>query len=230
LSLPVVTMKYAILSDVHGHVQKLKAVLADALVRKADQIVSLGDVGGDACLALLWDAGAIAVFGNYEVSGWSRLEAEHRSWVRGWPPLVTRDSFVAVHAAPFWPEGLLTVEDFGRWIKRTGRSWRSLFPYLTEDQGNMWKALGELEAMDKAVLFHGHTHRQTIWCWAKSGRLQPAPGTAIQLETGHRYVIGVGSVGLPDDGSWATYILYDANAQRVKLVRLDPRSGSGDAG
>jgi predicted phosphodiesterase len=223
-------MRYAILSDVHGHVQKLKAVLADTQARQADQIISLGDVGGDACLASLWDAGAIAVFGNYEVSGWSRLEPEHRSWVRGWPPLVARDSFLAVHAAPFWPEGLLTIGDFGSYMAGTGLSWRSLFPYLTDDQGSMWKALAELEAMGKSILFHGHTHRQTIWRWAKSGRLQPVPGTAVQLEAGHRYVIGVGSVGLPDDGGWATYALYDANAQRVELMRLGPRSGSGDAG
>jgi diadenosine tetraphosphatase ApaH/serine/threonine PP2A family protein phosphatase len=221
-------MKYAILSDVHGHLAKLKAVLADAQARGVEQIVSLGDVGGPACLDLLRDGGAIAVFGNYEVSGWSRLEPEHRSWVRSWPPLVARDSYVAVHAAPFWPEGLLTIEDFGRWIERTGRSWRSLFPYITEDQGYVWKALVELEAMEKAILFHGHTHRQAIWCWAKSGRLEPVPGSAIQLEAGHRYVIGVGSVGLPDDGGWATYAFYDANARRVELVRLDPRSVPGD--
>lgn len=223
-------MRYAILSDVHGYLQKLKAVLADAQARRVDQVVSLGDVGGDACLALLWDAGAIAVFGNYEVSGWSRLEPEHRSWVRGWPPLVARDDFLAVHAAPLWPEGLLTIGDFGSWIAGTGRSWRSLFPYLDEDEGYVWKALVELEAMDKAILFHGHTHRQTVWCWAESGRLQPVPGTAIQLEAGHRYVIGVGSVGLPDDGGWAAYAFYDANAQRIELVRLGPRSVSGDEG
>jgi predicted phosphodiesterase len=221
-------MRYAILSDVHGHVEKLKAVLADAEARQADQTISLGDVGGDACVALLWDAGAIAVFGNYEVSGWSRLQPEHRSWVRGWPPLVAGGVFLAVHAAPFWPEGLLTIGDFGSYMAGAGLSWRSLFPYLTDDQGSMWKALAELEAMGKTILFHGHTHRQTIWRWSKPGRLQQVPGTGVRLEEGNRYVIGVGSVGLSYDGGWATYALYDANAQQIELVRLGPRSGSGD--
>ena len=90
----------------------------------------------------------------------------------------------------------------------------------------MWKALVELEATDKAVLFHGHTHRQTVWCWAEPSRLLPVAGTAIQLEAGHRYVVGVGSVGLPNDGGWASYAFYDTNAQWIELVRLGPRSAS----
>lgn len=222
-------MRYAILSDVHGRVTKLKAVLADAQARRVDQIVSLGDVGGPACLTMLRDAGAIPVFGNYEVSGWSRLEPNLSSWVRDWPPLVARDSFLAVHAAPFWPEGMVTLEDFGAWMKRTGKSWRSLFPYLTENHINIWKAVVELEATGKAVLFHGHTHRHTVWCWVETGRVRAVPGTAIQLEEGNRYVIGVGSVGLPDDGGWASYALYEASARRVDLVRLGPDAVPGAA-
>ncbi len=219
-------MRYAILSDIHGRVRKLKAVLADAQARRVDQIVSLGDVGGPACLVMLRDAGAIPVFGNYEVSGWSWLEPDLSSWVRDWPPLVARDRFLAVHAAPFWPEGLVTLEDFGDWLERNGQSWRSLFPYLTEDQSHVWKAVVELEATDKAVLFHGHTHRQTVWCWAGAGRMQPVTGTAVQLEAGNRYIIGVGSVGLPDDGGWASYAFYDATAERVELVRLGAGASS----
>lgn len=217
-------MRYAILSDVHGRFQKLRAVLSDAQARGADQVVSLGDVGSDACLTLLRNAGAVAVFGNYEVSGWARLEPEHRAWVRGWAPLLARDNFMAVHAAPFWPEGLLTVEQFGGWLKGMGRSWRSLFPYLTDEDRHVWRALAELEAAGKTILFHGHTHRQTIWCWAPSGHAQPFRGAAIQIEADHRYVVGVGSVGLPDDGGWAAYAFYDTNARQIELVSLSPSS------
>ena len=219
-------MRYAILSDVHGRAPNLRAVLADVQARGAEQIVSLGDVGGDACLTLLRDSGAVAVFGNYEVSGWVRLEPEHRAWVRRWPPLLAMDGFLAVHAAPFWPEGLLTVEDFGGWLKRTGRSWRSVFPYLTEDDDHVWRAFAELEARDRAILFHGHTHQQTVWCWAPSGRTRPAQAATIHVEAGHRYIVGVGSVGLPDDGGWAAYALYDTDATRIELISLRPGSAS----
>jgi predicted phosphodiesterase len=213
-------MRYAILSDVHDRLKKLDAVLADAQERGAEQIVSLGDVGGDDCLALLRQVGALAVLGNYEVSGWCRLQPEHRAWVQEWRPLLARDGFLAVHAVPYWPEGLQNVADFGRWLEQTGRSWRALFPYLTEDREAMWQALAELEEAGEAILFHGHTHQQSVWCWEPAGHLRQERGSTVQLKASHQYVVGVGSVGLPEGGGWAAYVLYDAEARQVERIRL----------
>lgn len=214
-------MRYAFLSDVHGRRQKLQAVLAHAHTAGAEQIISLGDVGGDDCLALLRQAGAKVVFGNYEVSGWRRLAVEHRAWVRSWPPLLAGDGFLAVHAVPWRPNRLHTVEDFGHWLKRTGRSWRALFPYLTEDENHLWQALAELDVAGKAILFHGHTHLQTIWCWEPNGHLRQVHSTTIHFEAGHRYIVGAGSVGLPEDGCWAAYALYDSGREVVELKCLN---------
>jgi diadenosine tetraphosphatase ApaH/serine/threonine PP2A family protein phosphatase len=214
-------MRYAIISDVHNRRQKLETVLADAEARRAHQIISLGDVGGNDCLSLLRRVRARAVFGNYEVSGWRRLAPEHQAWVQSWPPLLVEDSFLAVHAAPWWPEGLHTVADFAEWLKRTRQPWRSLFPYLSENMDYVWQALAELETADKAILFHGHTHQQAIQEWSPSGRLCRVRVPAIELQADHRYVVGVGSVGLPEDGEWASYALYDTGAGRIELIRLD---------
>jgi predicted phosphodiesterase len=216
-------VRYSILSDVHGRRRKLESVLADARTRGVDQIISLGDVGGDDCLALLHQAGARPVFGNYEVSGWRRLAAEHQAWVRDWPPLLEEDGFLAVHAAPWWPEGLHTVEDFGDWLKRTGLPWRVLFPYL-RDTDHVWRAFAELETGGKAILFHGHTHLQTIWYWKPAGRLQQVTAEAVGVKPEGSYVVGVGSVGQPEDGSWAAYALYDADAGHIELMRVDRHS------
>jgi predicted phosphodiesterase len=214
-------MQYAILSDVHGYRHKLEAVLADAHRRNAGCFVSLGDVGSNGCLALLHQAGAAAVFGNYEVSGWTHLAPRDRAWVQSWPPLLAEDDFLAVHAAPCWPAGLASVQDFGAWLRKTGQSWQTLFPYLKENEGHMWQALAELETAGKKVLFHGHTHRQAIWQQEPAGHLKPLRTTAVQLQAGYHYLVGVGSVGLPEDGGWATYTLYEARAGRIEQIRLD---------
>ena len=140
--------------------------------------------------------------------------------MRGWPPLLSRDGFLAVHAAPWWPEGLRTVEDFGDWLKRSGQSWRALFPYLTEDDGHLWEAVAVLESADCAVLFHGHTHVQSVWQYAPPGRLRSLQPGALSVEDGQRCIVGVGSVGLPEDGGWAAYVLYDAGAGSIEFVRL----------
>lgn len=213
-------MRYAILSDVHDRPEKLEVVLGDARERGAEQIVSLGDVGGDDCLSLLRHAGALAVFGNYEVSGWRRLQLRHRAWVQEWAPLLAKDGFLAVHAAPYWPKGLEDVADFGRWLEQTGKSWRALFPYLSEDQEAMWQTLAALEETGEPILFHGHTHLQSVWCWEPAGRLRQERASTFQLKAGHRYIVGVGSVGLPEDGGWAAYALYDAKTKQVERIRL----------
>lgn len=215
-------MRYAILSDVHGYRYKLEAVLADARARAVDQVISLGDVGGDDCLALLRQVGALAVFGNYEVSGWPRLQPEHRAWVRSWSPLLIADDFLAAHAVPWSPLGLGSVVDFGAWLKRTGRSWRTLFPYLNEHDELLWRALAELEDWRKALLFHGHTHRQAVWRRSPGGRLVVVAGRQVPVQAGCRYLVGVGSVGLPEDGAWASYTLYDSSQQTITQIHLTP--------
>ena len=212
-------MRYIILSDVHGRRRKLSAALDDAQARRAHQIISLGDVGGDDCLSLLRQAGTLAVFGNYEVSGWEHLSAEHRAWVRDWPPLLVEDGFLAVHAVPWWPQGLQTIQDFGRWLQDTGQSWRSLFPYLN-DKDSMWPALAELENAGKQILFHGHTHQQAIWRWEPTGRLQRVETATLKLDPAQRAIVGVGSVGMPEDGGWASYCIYDTDVGRIELVQL----------
>ena len=213
-------MRYAFLSDVHGRRRQLQAVLADARARGAQRVVSLGDVGGDNCLALLRQADAQAVFGNYEVSGWRRLSEVHRAWVCSWPPMLAEDRFLAVHAVPWWPSGLHTVEDFSRWLRQTGSSWRTLFPYLTDDDHHLWRTAGELEMTGRTVIFHGHTHRQAAWRFTPSKAMKQIKSPVIDVDRSHRYVVGVGSVGYPEDGGWATYALYDGDAARVDLIRL----------
>ncbi len=222
------TMRYAFLSDVHGRRQKLQAVLADARTRGANRIISLGDVGGSDCLSLLSQIGASAVFGNYEVSGWRRLEPAHRNWVRRWPPLLAQDGFLAVHAAPWWPDGVQTLEEFGDWIEESDHLWRVLFPYLTT-LDELWRALAEMEHAGSALLFHGHTHRQAVWQWRPEGRLQAVRTSTVSIKPDCRYIIGVGSVGLPEDGGWSTYTLYDTGAGRIELIRLDSHSHSSTA-
>ena len=213
-------MHYAILSDIHGRRKKLEAVLADAEVRGVDRFISLGDVGADDCLALLQDIGALSVFGNYEVSGWRRLAPRHRAWVREWPALLAEDGFLAVHAVPWWPDGLQTVKDFDDWLKGADRPWRSLFPYLTEDENALWQVLAQLENSGKAILFHGHTHKPAIWTWGTDSRLRKVQAATVTVKPGHHYSVGVGSVGIPEDGSWATYALYDTAGREIRLIRF----------
>ena len=213
-------MRYAILSDVHGRLPALETVLADALRRGAEIIVSLGDVGSDACFDLLREAGAVGVFGNWEVSRWGDLSPANREYVLSLPPLLNHDSFLAVHAAPLYPAHLASVVDFLDYIVDAGLKWRQVFPYLDEDEEAIWQTVAELEMRGQALLFHGQTQRQVVGLVEPTGHLTRLRGESLTLSDQRRHIVGVGSVGQPEDGPWPSYALYDDEQNLVTLVRM----------
>ena len=80
-----------------------------------------------------------------------------------------------------------------------------------------------LESKRVPLLFHGHTHTQTVWQCTPSGRLRPLPFGTLSVARGNHYIVGVGSVGLPQDGGWAAYVLYDSGTATIEHVRLSRR-------
>jgi predicted phosphodiesterase len=213
-------MRYAILSDIHGHQLALERVLADANLHAVGAVLCLGDVGSDACLDRLREAGAKMVFGNWEVSQWGHLREDNRAWVKNLPPMLAGHAFLAVHAAPWWPKGLSNVEDFMTHILRQGVGWRALFPYLDEDEEAFWRALAELEEADRRILFHGHTHVQMARRLGPINHVTALRGLTFALDRRARYVVGVGSVGRPEDGPAPKYVLYDDELATVRLRAL----------
>ncbi|MCS7220157.1 MAG: metallophosphoesterase family protein [Anaerolineae bacterium] len=210
----------AFLSDIHGHLAALEAVLADARRRGARRFVCLGDVESNACLDRLAEVGAICVFGNWEVSGWLRCAPHHQSWIRTWPPVWAEDSWVAAHASPDWPPEANTVDATAVYQSQSGLYWLDLFPPMHRDAWARRRALAVLEAMGARVAFHGHTHVQEAWRWKPGGQLERILSSEFQVPAdGSRYLVGVGSVGNPRDGRGACYALWDP-AGRVILVRL----------
>ena len=217
-------MRYALLSDVHGRVTPLRLALDDARRRGVQRILSLGDAGSDAAYAMLRAAGAVGVFGNWEVSGLSRLAPENREYVARLPAVWDEPPFLAAHAAPYLPAGLGDPVAVARYMRKEGVGWRDLFPYLTESEDALWKSLAELAARGRRVLFHGHTHVQSGWRLGAGSRLQAVCGPQAALEQGAAtedlFVIGVGSVGSPDDGDGIAYTWYDSDTGVMEWVRL----------
>jgi predicted phosphodiesterase len=213
-------MRYAILSDIHGNQLALERALADANLQRAEAILCLGDVGSDACLDRLRQAGAELTFGNWEVSQWGYLREDNQAWVRGLSPMLAGEGFLAVHAAPWWPEGLSTVEDFLDYILQQGVKWRVLFPYLDRDEDARWQAVAELEQAERLILFHGHTHVQMAHRAGPRGRMVRLRRREFTLDRRARYVVGVGSVGRPEDDPTPKYALYDGGTASVRLRAL----------
>jgi diadenosine tetraphosphatase ApaH/serine/threonine PP2A family protein phosphatase len=213
-------VRYAIVSDVHGNLEALRAVLDDAAAR-ADGVVCLGDsvgYGADpaACVELLDRRARAIVAGNHEygVAGrldldwfnrWARAAAEwtrerldddHRAWLGALPLVRELEDATLVHASPAQPD-----------------EWDYL---VTPDDG-----FGAFPHFATRWCFVGHSHVPAVWSLGSSGPdHDPRPETVLS-ERGRRYIVNVGSVGQPRDRDpRAAYALWDVEAGRVDIRRV----------
>jgi diadenosine tetraphosphatase ApaH/serine/threonine PP2A family protein phosphatase len=208
-------VRYAVLSDIHGNLDALRAVLEDADGR-ADAIVCLGDVVGygpqpEPCLELVAERALALVGGNHEhgVAGlldldwfnpyaraaveWTRarLDDDHRRYLAALPLVTELEDATLVHASPAQPEEwdyLVSAED----------GLRAFAGFATR------------------LCFVGHSHRPAVWSQGSWGLDFRPGGLDVTIDAGRRYIINVGSVGQPrDHDARAAYAIWDVEARRV---------------
>jgi predicted phosphodiesterase len=211
-------MRYAIFSDIHNETKALAKVLDHARQQGLDSYFCLGDVGVDDCVALVRESSAPTVFGNWEVSGWPYLSPENQRWVVGLPPVRKEAGFWLTHATPLWPNHLTSLADLN--ANRHSVPMSQLFPYLHFESPTLWNIFGHLTQAHIPLMFHGHTHRQMAWRFTADHHLQKLTHPLISLRPGDILIVGVGSVGRPEDGPGAAYVVYDDELKQVELVRV----------
>ncbi|MCB0056017.1 MAG: metallophosphoesterase family protein [Caldilineaceae bacterium] len=218
-------MLTAIFADLHDNYPALTTVLDDAAAQRADRLIFLGDAGRmPRILAALQVRKIPCVYGNWEVSGLRQLSGPLAQWVGAWPAVIRERTAVYCHATPDMPPALPTTAAAADWMK-PGMSWSALFPRLHQNEDAVWQALAWMETENAAVAFHGHTHVQMVWTWdLATNHLHSSTGASrIHLAPGTRTIIGVGSAGVPEDGPWPRYALYDDLAGIVTLRTLRDR-------
>ncbi len=227
-------MRTLIFSDIHDNLFSLERLLALRDELAADRLICLGDVGHHpAIFDLLAQHDVACTFGNWEVSGLGRMPLSLAVQVGLWPATLRHETALFCHATPDMDPAHDTTAATAAAMQRLALGWHTVFPRMDRSEEARWSALAALEAEDLRVAFHGHTHIQLAWAWLPTDdgrrmirRIPPTedvtelplhPGTP---DTPARYLIGVGSIGAPDDGPWPRFAVYDDEAQIVSLHRL----------
>lgn len=198
----------------------MKRLIIELTKEDIEQLIVLGDIGGDAPCAVLRRKGIRGTFGNYEVSTYSSLSPQNRDYVMALPPVLADDDFLAAHAVPYHPAGLTNVADFSRYLLQTGVRWRALFPYPSESHEVLWRIYAELHGRRRRIFFHGHTHRQQAWTTDMGLHFMPTRERQFIVHPNQYYVVGVGSVGAPDAGELPGYAVYDDQVRLIELRNL----------
>jgi predicted phosphodiesterase len=211
-------MRVAVVSDIHGNLAALEAVLADIALRSVDAIVNLGDaVSGPLfpaeCADRLMPLGFPTVRGNHErqlltqATGQmspsdryaaSCLRSEHRAWLAGFPEmLLLFDDVLLTHGTPANDSDYLldTVDENG--LRAATRE--------------------EVEARttgtDAAVILCGHSHVPRIAQFG-DGRLAVNPG----------------SVGLQAyEAAWPLPHKVETGSPHARYAVIDRRGGAWSA-
>jgi predicted phosphodiesterase len=223
-------MRALILSDIHGNLEALEAVLAAA--GRCDAVWNLGDVVGygaspNEVVERLRRVATLSVRGNHDKVCAGLASANHFTTNARTAALWTREHLTT--ESNEWlrglPEGPLAVDGEPVWLAHGSP--------LNEDIyiQNIRDAWAPLQQMGPGTTFFGHTHVQGGFGW-ESGRwfeVRPmqqrdrdkASEWALQLETGKRYLLNPGSVGQPRDcDSRAAYAVYDSTTQMVTFHRV----------
>ena len=212
-------MRYIILSDIHGNLEALTAVLERAEELKPDGYICLGDIVGygaspEEVVERVRRLNPVAVLGNHDSAvlnereaftfnrqardgvSWTRahISEESRQYLESLPLIRRLDSVFCVHASPSKPE-----------------EWTYLLSAAA--------AVEHFAAFDEQVCLIGHSHCPLIVKMTEYGPSE-LKGPTEWLAPDGRYIINVGSVGQPRDGDpRAAFGLLDLNDGVVTLLR-----------
>lgn len=215
-------MRYIMISDIHGNLEALRAVLE--FVRKLEpyQLYCLGDVVGygadpKSCLTILQDESNLILAGNHDLAvggvitseGFNRMASEVVRWTRraldeedlealSTLPLVYIDGdYLFTHASPINP-----ME----------------FPYIRSLDGvaDVFSSIGQ------RFCFVGHTHLPVLVTKnERTGALEIRRENHVTIKRGYRYFINAGSTGQPRDSNPdACVVVLDEESETIEFLRI----------
>jgi predicted phosphodiesterase len=189
-----------IISDIHGNLPALEAVLASLDKMEVEQIVCLGDVAGyycmiNECIELLEQRNIHTLMGNHDyyiTSGEHCPRSESAN---------TCLKYQAQHITEpnlIWLSQLKPSFDMGE-IRMVHGGWRDpLDEYLYRP------TVEYFEALEGTYFFSGHTHVQ------------------VQVKLGQKLYCNPGSVGQPRDGdARAAFAVFDGEGVKLHRVEYD---------
>ncbi len=215
-------MKIGIISDVHGNLQALEAILPELKKESPDKIFFLGDVVGyganpNECCEIIKEIADVCIIGNhdYAVIGkvdiewfnpdareailWTKenIKKENLNFLETFVETSEIPDFLFSHGSPVSPLDFIYVF--------TGETAMEIFQW----------SKGRFRG-----IFVGHSHITLSFFIDSSDNLFPFVEDEIELEGGD-FVINVGSVGQPRDGDpRAFFAVLDTDKKLYKAKRV----------
>lgn len=212
----------ALISDIHGNIDALNAVLEDIEKHNADIITCLGDIVGYGgapreCVENIKRNCYPVLMGNHEVYTALPIDIDEFSDPVARGIQIAREQLSEDQLK--WMRELSIVIELGEaTITHASLDEPAEFNHIlrTED------AQAHFKFQETPICFIGHTHVPIIMEETATGvDCYDPPEEFISLDPYFNYVVNVGSVGQPRDGDpRACYVLYDTDRAAIRYRRV----------
>jgi diadenosine tetraphosphatase ApaH/serine/threonine PP2A family protein phosphatase len=214
-------MRVAVVSDIHGNLHALEAVLAAIDADAPDELWCLGDLVGygarpNECCAAVEARAAICLGGNHDLAVRGTIDLREFSGDAGDAARWTRG--VLTPAARTYLDTLEPQGEREGISLYHGSARDPVWEYVLSDEA----ALTTLALAPHPVVLVGHSHvalEVALDDGAVEGGLAP---DGMEIELAGRRLLNPGSVGQPRDGdARAAYLLLDLDARRARFRRVE---------
>ncbi len=216
-------MRYAVLSDIHGNVEALHAVLHDIESQDIDVVLCLGDIVGyypdpEQCVELIREYAAYSVAGNHDYAAIGKIDTnnftyyafEAMEWTK---KMLSEESKKYLSLLP------MTIEMDGMLFTHSSPANPSSFVYIFP---NSEKAILEaFSSMVHRINFIGHAHWPFVMTQDELKIIRCSDEVVDMYDNGY-YLINVGSVGQPRNfDPRSCYAIYDTDISQVSLIAVE---------
>jgi putative phosphoesterase len=228
-------MRYAGISDIHGNLEALDAVLDDISQKDIDKILCCGDIAGyganpNECVEKIIENDVICVKGNHDAASvgedsllrynslarealiWTRdeLTDENKMFLRNNPMVHKEENILMVHGSLYHPQK---------------------FNYVFDEFEVKDLIVAGRKVSNWDICLIGHSHQPKVVKVKDKENLSLREDISyfkladleFGLELGdYKHVVNVGSVGQPRDGNWRScYFIYDSDTQKLEYHRVE---------
>jgi len=215
-------LRYGIISDIHGNLEALGAVLEEIQKHKIDQLICLGDIVGyganpNECIELVRQNCQVILAGNHDYAALKKVD--------------TSNFNNYAQDAIGWTIGNLTPESnaFLETLKVFHKVDQVYFVHSTPMDPTDWNyilstfdAYQSFQEFQEQICFIGHSHVPIIFMNRQRHRYDIIEKKELHIDQKNRYIINVGSVGQPRDlDSRAAYGIFDDELRTFTLYRVE---------
>lgn len=214
-------VKYGLISDIHGNLPALEAVLNELNSRGVQKFACGGDIVGygaepSKCIKIIRDLDCVTIAGNHD---WAVVN------------LINPDLFnIYARSAVFWTLQNLSKSELEYLKNLPLRAFLDDFEisHGTVNEPENFDYIQSLEdaqksfdEMQKNLCFLGHSH-VPIAFFEMDNTVSYSLESKIKIDDQVKTIINVGSVGQPrDENPLASCALFDTETKEVEIIRVE---------